>query len=57
MSNVSVYIHKNADWLKIAISHFRCPVIEQEQKYIKTEAGKEIHITFVVHAYPEPQAE
>eukprot|EP00091_Calanus_sinicus_P007342 TRINITY_DN1834_c0_g1_i8.p1 TRINITY_DN1834_c0_g1~~TRINITY_DN1834_c0_g1_i8.p1 ORF type:complete len:294 (-),score=50.93 TRINITY_DN1834_c0_g1_i8:1308-2189(-) len=33
------------------------PVIEQEQTYIKTEAGEEIHVTCVVHAYPEPQVE
>jgi len=31
------------------------PVIEQEQTYIKTEAGEEIHVTCIVHAYPEPQ--
>merc|ERR1719186_1272729 len=31
------------------------PVIEQEQTYIKTAAGEEIHVTCVVHAYPEPE--
>jgi hypothetical protein len=33
------------------------PDIEQEQTYIKTEAGEEIHVTCFVHAYPEPQVE